>query len=193
MSKKNVKPDEGTPGGLAITTSEAASGRNKSDDPSSEVLPYIPAEPLNFDNLDILAQVDLVNKFELQLMANLNKSLYGDVGNRLLGTAEAASLSKTILAISEGLKASLFRKKEIMAKDNVDFHHPKIQLAFRIIIKKFFDAVTEAGFTEEEKARISDIANAKFDGIEEQLTKDTQGFKGSLQDVTNTLAVSIKK
>lgn len=96
--------------------------------------------------------------------------------------------SKSLLSISKHVADISFKKRDIEAKDEVDFHHPKIEKGYYFLMEVVLDALKECNIDAGRIDLFVKIMGERLLGFEDKLNKELKTLSGNLVNkATNPL------
>lgn len=152
-------------------------------------------------NVDVVSSLDVVKSADnleklvssvIGLDLSVCKFLSEIVDDQSLPRKVRMDASKSLLSISKHVADISFKKRDIEAKDEVDFHHPKIEKGYYFLMEVVLDALKECGIDAGRLDLFVKIMGERLLGFEDKLNKELKTLSGNLVNkATNPLLPKI--
>jgi len=119
---------------------------------------------------------DLIDINE-KLLKELNE-IYSNNKNEFT-LKEISSVVNNVSKVTQSLSSIIFKIDEIKNREEIDFHHPKIQRAFMFFTQVFINSMQQAGIDDDTIESVMSQMAINTVGFEEKLSKTLNSVRGS--------------
>lgn len=122
------------------------------------------------------SMVSSVVQLELS-MARFLSSIVDDDG---LPRKVRMDASKALMSITKHIADISFKKRDMEAKDEVDFHHPKIEKGYYFLMEVVLDSMRQCGIDTGRINQFVTIMGERLLGFEDRLNKELKTLSGNM-------------
>jgi len=141
------------------------------------------------NNMDVTLN-DLVNK-QRSILGKIDEYLSNtNSSSRQLTLKELNYLSTMYSKLSSSISSILFKKKEMEYREQIDFHHPKVQRAFGFLVEAVIESMSDSGMDDTDVNLVMDKLAVKLVGFEDKLNVTLKNISMNAVERTQNPLVS---